>query len=618
MKKALRYLMVVLTLKASCLSLGAQNRTYTTPEEVAAAVEKLAKEHPAVVKLHPLATSVGGFSNYLVEVKGTQAATRPAVLVVANPEGITPQGTEAALWLLRDLVKNPQRLDSLAWFVVPCLNPDAANRFFTRPAYADGRNLRPFNDDMDEATDEDGFEDLNGDGWITQMRVKDPDGTMIPDSTDARLLRRADPSKGEKGIYKLYSEGIDNDLDGSFNEDGTGGTNLAIQFPHLFPHDGPASGIFPGYEPEIHALFKFVFDHPEIAMTMTYGSTNFCLASPRTNRKGSVSLSAIKLPARTARMLNADPEKTYSLDEVKEMMKAIVPPGTTVDDNMVASMLDQGAVVNPLADDLKLYKHFNDAFNTYLKENKSDSKRAAPSPDKDGSFELWAYYHLGLMSWSMDFWGIQDKAESSEQKAEGKGQMAKGKEEVGGEKSKVPLTSEQKFLWYSDSVLGGKGFVVWKAFQHPELGEVEIGGEVPFARTVPPAAIVDSLLKVQVPWIYELASHLPKLKFASHKVEDLGGGVFMITTWIRNESKLPYPIAMGKRNRTPVPAQLTLKGKNIEFLSGREYQPLSGIDAYGQTRIEWMIRMDKPGPITLEINAPNAYGDLLTINSGGN
>lgn len=82
--------------------------------------------------------------------------------------------------------------------------------------------------------DEDGPEDLNGDGYITLMRVKDPEGNYIIDPKEPRLMRLADPKKGEKGMYKIYSEGLDNDDDGQINEDPLGGVEINRNFPHDF------------------------------------------------------------------------------------------------------------------------------------------------------------------------------------------------------------------------------------------------------------------------------------------------------------------------------------------------------------------------------------------------
>ena len=46
---------------------------------------------------------------------------------------------------------------------------------------------------------------------------------------------------------------------------------------------------------------------------------------------------------------------------------------------------------------------------------------------------------------------------------------------------------EKALLAFSDKELEGKSFVAWQKYQHPTLGEVEIGGAVPYAYNTPPA-----------------------------------------------------------------------------------------------------------------------------------
>ena len=58
----------------------------------------------------------------------------------------------------------------------------------------DGRVQELHDDDRDGATDEDGAEDLNGDGLITTMRVQDPAGEWMMDPVDGFLMRRASAS----------------------------------------------------------------------------------------------------------------------------------------------------------------------------------------------------------------------------------------------------------------------------------------------------------------------------------------------------------------------------------------------------------------------------------------
>jgi hypothetical protein len=264
---------------------------------------------------------------------GGQRHKLPAVLVVANLEGTVPIASEAALYLAEQILKRGTAAKDLTWFILPAGNPDAAARFLGKPLVADERNSHKYNDDMDDQEDEDGPEDLNGDGLITQMRVKDPSGEWIPVPGEPRLMRRADPVKGEKGVYKLYSEGIDNDGDGEYNEDPPGGVNIGITFPHLFKPFGEASGLLPGSEAETFGILKFAFAHPEIAMTLSLGATNMCLQPPAGGRQGSVDLSQIRIPERIATRFGADPNRTYSMQEIMAMIRPMVPAGMEVNES---------------------------------------------------------------------------------------------------------------------------------------------------------------------------------------------------------------------------------------------------------------------------------------------
>ncbi|MCK5221111.1 MAG: hypothetical protein KAR14_05980, partial [Candidatus Aminicenantes bacterium] len=218
--------------------------------------------------------------------------------------------------------------------------------------------------------------------------------------------------------YKLYSEGVDNDRDGKYNEDGAGGVNVSINFPHLFEHFKKQSGEWPGSEPEVFGLFKFVFSHDDIAMTMNFGETNFCMIPPKAGRKTQVDYSKIKIPEGMGKFLSVDTERTYSMKEIMDIVKKVVPAGFEISESMVASFLGLGAVVNPIKGDLKFYEKISEEYKEYLKKKKLDKKRLDPKKAKDGSFELWSYYHLGLPSFSMDFWTLPKVEEKKKEENE--------------------------------------------------------------------------------------------------------------------------------------------------------------------------------------------------------
>ena len=165
-------------------------------------------------------------------------------------------------------------------------------------------------------------------------------------------MKMADKKEGERGEYKVLTEGIDNDKDGKYNEDGIGGINVGIGFPHLFPYENKEAGLYSGQTPEVYGIMRFISDRPEIAMVYTLGTSNFCLVPPKGGRKGDANLDRIKIPRRYATMLNADANKTYTMDEAIELFKTVLPDGTDVTSALVASYLSLGPALNPLEDDL--------------------------------------------------------------------------------------------------------------------------------------------------------------------------------------------------------------------------------------------------------------------------
>ncbi len=582
-------------------------------------------------------------------------------------EGVVPISTEAALSLAYRISASGGATKNRTWFILPNGNPDAAARYFVKPLVADERNASRWNDDMDDQSDEDGPDELDGNGIITQMRVKDPAGEWIPVEGEPRLMRKADASKGEKGIYKLFVEGIDNDGDGEYNEDPPGGTNIGITFPHLFRPWTSTGGRWPGSEPETFGIMKFAIDHPEIAMTFAFGATNMCLQPPAGGRQGSFDANAIKIPESMAPRVGADANRTYTMKEIIEMVRPLAPPGFEITEGIIGSFLGLGAVVNPLDEDLKFYKELSEKYKEFLKANKLDAKRLEPPQPKDGSFELWSYYQLGVPTFTMDLWTLPEvKAEEKEKSgitpesleamtpdafvALGEAKIGAFLKEVGAPdnikpqmlldgvksgkmtpkqmagmlkqmpKPKDAATADPKqkaLLAFSDKELQGRGYVNWTPFKHPTLGDVEIGGIVPFTDTTPPASMVNALLDGQVPWVISLSEKLPQLKVLKTEAKAKGAGVYAITLWVENIGYLPFPTAMGRKNQHVPPAIVILAARDVTFLKGHARTPIDAIDGLRNVKLEWIVQVPTTlAGIDVTLESANAGGDTGRIALG--
>jgi len=618
---------VLLTLLVSIVQAKdpSDNARYRNNREIQEYLQSLQKENPSGIALHQIAVSPGGNEVTLIEI-GSNRSHVPAIFVGANFEGNSPLSAEGALALAKMVIDSSRYTQKLKWFILPQPNPDAAAAFFAPVKWERTVNNLEVNNDTDDQINEDGPDDLDGNGMITLIRVEDPEGSYVVSNKDPRLMVRADPRKGERGKFKIYPEGLDNDGDGSYNEDGPGGVNIGISFPHLFNPRNKESGLWPGESPETYGIMKFIFDHPEIVMAYTLGSSDFCLDPPRNNRTGGANLESIKVPARYASRFGIDPEKTYTMAQIMEIFRAAMPEGgREVTPDMIASFLGLGAAINPLEDDLKFYTAFSGQYKEFLKLRGITTERMPALPDRDGSFELWAYYQLGIPSFSMNLFTIPkppvDKIEegasssgSNDKSAPGNGMIKNANQAV-----KVPDAEEidRITLAYLDKYRNGEGFIPWKPFDHPTLGMCEIGGLVPFVASTPPAGMIDSLCSIQLPWLLQLTTKLPDIRLLNEKITNLGAGIYKLELFVENMGTLPYPIAMGSRNKQPALVMITLDGEDMELLEGFKRTPLGDIGGNQVKKLTWMIKADKKGEITVKIESAPFGTSSKQIRIGG-
>ncbi len=257
---------------------------YHTPQEVALRIEQWQEEYPDLIRLIPIGQSAGGHPLTVLQVgfQGTYGETpefRPAVFFGANLCGDEHLGTEEVLFLVNDLIRtyktDPnvyQLLEKSTIYVLPVMNPDAAEQFFSSPRYVRHVNGTPVDDDKDGRFDEDGPEDINNDGLISWMRIADQEGGWIIHPDVDRSMRRVIRDDTTANRYRIILEGIDNDKDQRVNEDPPGGIRLDLNFPHITEYGRDDIGTWPASAPETLALIKFFADHPNITVVISFSS----------------------------------------------------------------------------------------------------------------------------------------------------------------------------------------------------------------------------------------------------------------------------------------------------------------------------------------------------------
>ncbi|MDR0796697.1 MAG: hypothetical protein LBE79_11735 [Tannerella sp.] len=265
------------------------NRYYTN-----AGLEKIyndiVKAYPKLAKLESAGKSFGGRDIWVLTIsdfsKG-DPGRKPAMWVDGNIHGNEIQGTEMALyiaWYLTEMFQsNPfiqELLEQKTFYITPTVNPDG-RAFFTEGPGALRSGIFPLDNDRDGIADEDDAQDLNGDGFITQMRKKNPNGQYIPDPNYPNRLIPA--PQGVQGQYDLLgNEGIDLDGDGRVNEDGVGGYDPNRDYGFNWQPNYIQGGAlkYPFCLPESQAVRDFILKHNNIAGVQCFHNNGGMLLTP--------------------------------------------------------------------------------------------------------------------------------------------------------------------------------------------------------------------------------------------------------------------------------------------------------------------------------------------------
>jgi hypothetical protein len=505
----------------------------------------LAELNPELVRLDGIARSIGKRKVWLVEFgKGTKQdrKTRPAMLVVAGIEGNDLIGSSIAVSWIKHLLEQYETdaeitklLQTTTFYVVPRLNPDAAEHFFNEPKYKTSRNDKPVDDDHDGLIDEDGPEDLNGDGLITSMRIEDPEGEYILDPNDDRLLMKADPLKSEVGAWRYLTEGIDNDHDELWNEDGPGGVNFNRNFPYNFEFFASDAGVHQVSETETRALADFVIDQPNIGIVLTYGAADNLLKTPE----------------------GAPPP-----DRRKPM--------TAIDE-----------------DDAGYYKAMGELYRKALGLSKELEDTSCP-----GTFSDWMYFHRGRLSlaarpWSPELAVELSKADEKKTQAEDEKDSESEPEDEKKDKDKKPDDDKrnekerEELKWFDEN--SPQAFVKWQAIEHPDFPNqrVEVGGYSPFALTNPPAPMLEQITAKNADFLMTVAQRLPRIGVRKVETRHLGQSVCEVKIQVENTGFLPTSLAHGRTTREIYPTRLVIELDDKFFLSGTRITNLPVIQGSG-------------------------------------
>ncbi len=247
-------------------------------------LRKLSRAYPQLTKLYSIGESYEGRPIWCLEVTNRQKgdpSRKAGMYIDGNIHGNEVQAGEVVAYTAWYLCENYNRVekvtelvDERVFYLIPSINPDGRDHWIhqANTPHSSRSGTKPLDNDRDGQFDEDDYDDLNEDGSITQMRIRDPHGRWKPHPNYPNFLMvRVEPE--EQGEYSLLgNEGIDNDGDGRINEDGKGGydsnRNWAYDWQPNYVQYG--SHEYPFSLPNTRAVSQFVIDHPNIAGGQSY------------------------------------------------------------------------------------------------------------------------------------------------------------------------------------------------------------------------------------------------------------------------------------------------------------------------------------------------------------
>lgn len=254
-------------------------------EEITELLKSYAAANPGWTRLESIGKSTQGRDLWLLTIHNPATGpelSKPAMYIDGNIHANEVQGAETALYTVEFLLKNYGKLprvtelmDRAVFYILPMVNPDGRAMWFRGPSDEDFPRtvMVPIDDDRDGRFDEDGFDDLDGDGFVTTMRKQVPlgQGDFRQDPKDPRILVPVED--GELGDWTILGkEGFDNDGDGLVNEDNIGYVDPNRTWGYYWEpaYVQAGAGHYPFAIPETRAIALWALEHPNVAAVQSY------------------------------------------------------------------------------------------------------------------------------------------------------------------------------------------------------------------------------------------------------------------------------------------------------------------------------------------------------------
>ncbi|MCZ6691838.1 MAG: M14 family metallopeptidase [Planctomycetota bacterium] len=560
-------------------------------------LEKLGQHELCTVR--SLGKTANGRDILVATIASGEADAKPAILVLGSVHAAHLLGSYLTVEMAKKLVADEEAaalLERTTFYFIPRPSPDATERSFGNPDREVAMNSRPHDDDRDDRIDEDGPEDLNGDGMMTMMRVKDSSGEWLPHPKDPRILIKADRVKNEQGMYLLYTEGRDNDGDERWNEDPVGGVDFNRNMTFKYPSFKSGAGSHAVSEPETRAVMDFAFDHLNIAAVFCFTPDGNLEHMWKPNSGSEKKRNKTTLLSKDAPYVEHLAKAYQDLHEMKDAPKPGKPAGSFLEWAYFHygrwALGTRGWWVPKTKKEKEKDEETKDEETPGTEDGKTEDEAEKPG-DRETEQE-------DDENQDEEAPESKDEGESDEEKP------AKVDEKKGKDKEDKRGAEELRALkWLDENHY--PGFVEWEKIEHPDFPgkEVEVGGFYPRCRLNPPVELAEKLIDPNVDMLKLIAERLPRLELIRDRVDDLGDGLLRIRVRLINSGFLRTESNMGSTSRQLQRLQIELQlPEGAELLTAPARRSVGALDGNGgKTEQTWLVRFGESVPETVAIRA---------------
>jgi len=503
---------------------------YLRPQEMEEELRVLVAAHPGYASLESIGTSFEGRPLWVMTLtdQATGAPdTKPAIYIDGNHHAGEVTGEMVCLYtiwhLLTGRADDPTLAELLARYR-PIVSPDGVE-FYLTTSYTLRSTPRAY--PITERAPGLYPEDIDGDGVIAQMRIADPVGEWRASAHDPRLLirRREDEMGGT--YYRFYTEGLVTHDPATGPLDPRTLTNApaywGLDFNRSYPHNWQPEHRQSGAGP--YPLYP-----PE-----TRAGVDFVLAHPNIGL-----------------IVNYHTHGSFCY---------VLPSSRSLSEY-------------PHDDLVGDYRTLSQGFTTLTGQPLHQSYHEPTRTARFGSMMDWGYNQLGIYGWVPELWNMAEAAGIGRNEGDPVHPTAAQDEADG-----------VKLLAWNDGELGGEGFIPWRAFEHPQLGPVEIGGwTYKFTTQNAPPAYLREICERHAPWTFYLARTMPRLTIAETRVDPIVGdrALWRIGARVANDGFLPTNVSeQAIVTRTARPIAVTLQLAGGELVAGPERQAIGHLPGRG-------------------------------------